>query len=79
MEEQIRWIIEKNIQDSADGVAFNVNLSAKEITEYVMGFIEWVGDSGYEYHSKHKVWVADYRRTTEELYQYWLTQIKTNK
>lgn len=74
MEETINWIIERNIQDSADGVAFNNEKSAKEIADTFKRFIEWAiykidynsREEAYEHPGEDGVFF-----TLDELFKYW--------
>jgi hypothetical protein len=85
MEKQIEKIIIENIEmyssgctdNVADGLLYKACAieSAKEITSHVIEFIEWLGNSGYQYHASHKMWIAAHRYTTEELYHKWLINI----
>jgi hypothetical protein len=74
MEERIRQIIWENKPSQSK--------AAKEITEHIMEFIEWIGENEF-YRNKGKdgQWIFKSEpyivwKTDEELYQYWLTNIK---
>ena len=80
MEEKILEIIKTN----QIFLAGHSELCAKEITAHVMEFIEWIFDNCYLLYpfadspSKYIVHdeIGDKTYTLEELYQYWLNNVK---
>jgi hypothetical protein len=80
MEEKILEIID-NHTDEVDGHVYDYEVVAKEITTHVFEFIEWIGESAERmnhlwYVYQLAVEEKDACLTTEELYQYWLKEIK---
>ena len=73
MEKEIIDILQANLD--YDNLDFNMQQAAKEITEHVMEFIEWLRlncDTGNGYWDIGDL--TDYYDA--DIYQYWLTNIK---
>lgn len=81
MEEQICELISMSCERMVEVQYSAKKLAAKLITEHVMKFIEWANTADVQYDLGRWPIVGENdnefsRLTTEELYQYWLTNVK---
>jgi hypothetical protein len=80
LEEKIIEILDNNL-DYKPHCITGMGTSAKEIASMMKEFIEWVDTEGYRFHSRHNIWcyenrIGVVRKTIDELFDYWLNNIK---
>ena len=84
MKEKILEIIQDKVELSLSGNYKSVYIdgadnAAKEIASHIMEFIEWIGENNTK-EPKWRAFLLDLlgtkSYTTEELYQYWLNNVK---
>jgi len=84
MEEKIFEIIDRHWFPSCEPLDFKDSGLAKEITTHVFEFMEWANNADVQYDLGRWPMTGENdseycQFTTEELYQYWRTNIKDNE